>query len=47
MEKIRKGTANTNGTTNTNKKSRRSREMLDSSTRKLTSHFNALSLNAP
>src|SRR5208337_2398654 len=44
---MRKGTANRSGTTSTKSKSRCSREMLDSSTRKLTSHFKALSLNAP
>src|SRR5580704_3872421 len=47
IENTRKGTANTIGTTSTNKKSRCSRETPDSSTRKLTSHFSALSLNAP
>src|SRR3974390_1659155 len=46
-EKTTKGIANTIGTTSTNRKSRCSRETPDSSTRKLTSHLSALSLNAP
>src|SRR6266851_2278684 len=45
IEKTRKGTANTSGTTSTNKKSLCSRDTPASSTRKLTSHFKALSLN--
>ena len=39
MENRRKGTANTRGTTSTNRKSRRSCETFNSNTRKLTSHF--------
>ncbi len=47
MEKSRKGTAKSNGTTKTNHRSRRSLERAESRTRKLTSHLRALSLNAP
>ena len=46
MEKRRNGTAKTSGTTRTNHKSRCSLENADSRTRKLTSHFRALSLKA-
>src|SRR5580700_3257257 len=47
MEKSRKGTAKSSGTTSTNQRSRRSFERAESRTRKLTSHLRALSLKAP
>src|SRR5271165_1194801 len=47
MEKSRKGMEKSSGTTRTNHRSRSSLEKADSRTRKLTSHFRALSLKAP
>src|SRR5579864_8736373 len=47
MEKIRKGTAKSRGTTRINQRLRRSLVRAASRTRKLTSHLRALSLKAP
>src|ERR1700688_3703213 len=47
IENNKKGTENNSGTISTNHKSRSSFVAAVSSTRKLTSHFKVLSLNAP